>query len=101
MRRECKQNRAREVTHSPAPLTGGEECETLAGHGGKCPLVRLRQEKRTMIPNGLELELNDYGLEFDSFLGALYLPWRTIIVLGLVILALRVRKIIKARKAGN
>jgi hypothetical protein len=54
-----------------------------------------------MIPNGLELELNDYGLEFDSFLGALYLPWRTIIVFGLVILALRVRKIIKARKAGN
>ncbi len=100
MRKEYEPSRAREVTHSPAPLTGGEECETLAGHGGKCPLARQRQENK-MIPNGLELQLNDYGLEFDSFLGALYLPWRTIIVFGLVILALRVRKIIKARKAGN
>ena len=54
-----------------------------------------------MIPNGLELQLNDYGLEFDSFLGAMYLPWRTLIVFGLVIVALRVRKVLKTRKAGK
>ena len=37
-----------------------------------------------MIPNGLELQLNDYGLELDSFLGAIYLPWHTIITALLV-----------------
>jgi hypothetical protein len=31
-----------------------------------------------MITSGLELQINDYGLEFDSFLGAIYLPWHTI-----------------------
>ncbi len=54
-----------------------------------------------MVPNGVMLQINDYGLEFDSFLGALYLPWRTFLVLGLVVIALRVRKVIKTRKAGK
>jgi hypothetical protein len=52
-----------------------------------------------MIPNGVELVLNGYGLEFDSFLGAIYLPWRTFALFGLVIVALRVRKVLKTRKA--
>jgi hypothetical protein len=28
--------------------------------------------------SGIMLQINDYGLEFDSFLGAIYLPWHTI-----------------------
>ena len=31
-----------------------------------------------MSINGIMLQINDYGLEFDSFLGAIYLPWHTI-----------------------
>ena len=31
-----------------------------------------------MTINGVELSLNEYGLELDSFLGAIYLPWHTI-----------------------
>jgi len=54
-----------------------------------------------MVPSGVMLQINDYGLEFDSFLGAIYLPWHTFLVLGLIVVALRVRKIIKTRKAGN
>lgn len=54
-----------------------------------------------MITSGMILEINDYGLEFDSFLGAIYLPWRTFLILGLLVVALRVRKVIKTRKAGK
>jgi len=54
-----------------------------------------------MVPSGVMLQINDYGLEFDSFLGAIYLPWHTFLILGLVVVALRVRKIIKTRKAGK
>jgi hypothetical protein len=54
-----------------------------------------------MIPNGVELALNGYGLELDSFLGAIYLPWRTFALVGLVILALRIRKVLKTRKGGK
>jgi len=54
-----------------------------------------------MVPSGVMLQINDYGLEFDSFLGAIYLPWHTFLVLSLIVVALRVRKIIKTRKAGN
>jgi hypothetical protein len=46
-----------------------------------------------MIPSGLELQLNDYGLEFDSFLGAIYLPWHTIILTALVVIGYKVYKI--------
>jgi hypothetical protein len=45
-----------------------------------------------MIPNGLELQLNDYGLELDSFLGAIYLPWHTIIITALLVTAYKIYK---------
>lgn len=45
-----------------------------------------------MITSGLELELNDYGLELDSFLGAIYLPWHTIIITALLVTAYKIYK---------
>ena len=46
-----------------------------------------------MITDGLELSINsDYGLELDSFLGAIYLPWHTIIATALLITAYKIYK---------
>jgi hypothetical protein len=45
-----------------------------------------------MISNGLQLQLNDYGLELDSFLGAIYLPWHTIIITALLVTAYKIYK---------
>jgi hypothetical protein len=50
-----------------------------------------------MISSGLELALNEYGLEFDSFLGAVYVPWHTIILATLAIVGYKVYKIRKAK----
>ena len=47
-----------------------------------------------MIPSGFELSItNEYGFEFDSFLGAIYLPWHTIILTTLAIIAYKIYKI--------
>ena len=47
-----------------------------------------------MIPSGFEFLIsNEYGLEFDSFLGAIYLPWHTIILTTLAIIAYKIYKI--------
>lgn len=44
-----------------------------------------------MIPNGFELVIsNDYGLELDSYFGAIYLPWHTIIIITLSVIAYKV-----------
>jgi hypothetical protein len=48
-----------------------------------------------MVTGGVILELNEYGLEFDSFLGAIYLPWHTIIATALLLTAY---KFYRARK---
>ena len=45
-----------------------------------------------MISDGLELVLNEYGLEFDSFLGAIYLPWHTIIISTALLIAYKIYK---------
>jgi hypothetical protein len=46
-----------------------------------------------MIPSGFELIIsNDYGLEFDSFFGAIYLPWHTIIITALALIAYKIYK---------
>ena len=46
-----------------------------------------------MIPSGFELVIsNEYGLELDSFLGAIYLPWHTIILTTLSVIAYKVYK---------
>lgn len=50
-----------------------------------------------MITSGLELQINDYGLELDSFLGAIYLPWHTIITAALVVVAYKAYKIWRDR----
>jgi hypothetical protein len=50
-----------------------------------------------MISSGLELALNEYGLEFDSFLGAIYVPWHTIILATLAIVGYKFYKIRKAK----
>jgi hypothetical protein len=51
-----------------------------------------------MISNGLELALNEYGLELDSFLGAIYLPWHTIIITAIAVIGYKVYKKIKNKK---
>jgi hypothetical protein len=46
-----------------------------------------------MITDGLELFItSDYGLELDSFLGAIYLPWHTIILTALAVIAYKAYK---------
>jgi hypothetical protein len=51
-----------------------------------------------MTINGFELLIsNEYGLEFDSFLGAIYLPWHTIIITALSLIAYKVYKIKRAK----
>lgn len=45
-----------------------------------------------MTINGVILELNEYGLEFDSFLGAIYLPWHTITILTALLIAYKIYK---------
>jgi hypothetical protein len=45
-----------------------------------------------MTISGILLELNDYGLELDSFLGAIYLPWHTIIITALLVTAYKIYK---------
>jgi hypothetical protein len=46
-----------------------------------------------MTISGFELIVsNEYGLELDSFLGSLYLPWHTIILTALAVIAYKVYK---------
>ena len=46
-----------------------------------------------MIPDGFILEINsDYGLELDSFLGAIYLPWHTIAITTALLIAYKIYK---------
>jgi hypothetical protein len=46
-----------------------------------------------MVPMGFELSItNEYGFEFDSFLGAIYLPWHTIIITALLVTAYKIYK---------
>ncbi len=46
-----------------------------------------------MIPSGFELVIsNEYGLELDSFLGAIYLPWHTIIATALLVVGYKIYK---------
>jgi hypothetical protein len=46
-----------------------------------------------MTINGFELHItSEYGFELDSFLGAIYLPWHTIIITALLITAYKIYK---------
>jgi hypothetical protein len=45
-----------------------------------------------MISDGLELLLSEYGLELDSFLGAIYLPWHTIAVITALVMGYKIYK---------
>jgi len=46
-----------------------------------------------MTISGFELIVsNEYGLEFDSFLGSIYLPWHTIIIITLSVIAYKIYK---------
>jgi hypothetical protein len=45
-----------------------------------------------MITDGLELLVSEYGIEFDGFLGAIYLPWHTIILTTLALIAYKIYK---------
>ena len=56
-----------------------------------------------MITDGLELYItSDYGLELDSFLGSIYLPWHTIIITALALTTYKIYKVLtKRRTLGN
>ena len=43
-----------------------------------------------MSISGLVLRINDYGFELDSFLGAIYLPWHTIVPALLITIGYKV-----------
>ena len=43
-----------------------------------------------MSISGLVFRINDYGMELDSFLGAIYLPWHTIIPAVFIIVAYKI-----------
>ena len=45
-----------------------------------------------MSIEGIMLEINDYGLEFDSFLGAIYLPWHSIAIITISAIAYKFYK---------
>ena len=45
-----------------------------------------------MITSGVQLQINDYGLEFDSFLGAIYLPWHSIAIATALLIAYKIYK---------
>ena len=46
-----------------------------------------------MTINGFELYItSEYGLEFDSFLGAIYLPWHTIAITTALLIAYKIYK---------
>jgi hypothetical protein len=46
-----------------------------------------------MTINGFELVIsNEYGLELDSFLGAIYLPWHTIALSTALLIAYKIYK---------
>ena len=45
-----------------------------------------------MTISGVILELNEYGLEFDSFLGAIYLPWHSIVIATALLIAYKIYK---------
>ena len=40
----------------------------------------------------MELVLNDYGLELDTYLGSLYLPWHTIAITTALLIAYKIYK---------
>jgi hypothetical protein len=44
---------------------------------------------------------DSYDLSLTTYFGDIYMPWRTVILLGLIFAGLRVRKVIKARRAGK
>lgn len=46
-----------------------------------------------MSISGIMLEINDYGLEFDSFLGSIYLPWHTIATAVFITIAYKIYKV--------
>ena len=48
-----------------------------------------------------EMTINQWGFGVYGYLGDLFIPYRTFILVGLVVVALRVRKVIKTRKAGK
>jgi hypothetical protein len=45
-----------------------------------------------MSISGLVFRINDYGMEFDSFLGAIYLPWHSIAIATALLIAYKIYK---------
>jgi len=40
----------------------------------------------------MEMYLNDYGLELDTYMGSLYLPWHTIALATALLIAYKIYK---------
>jgi hypothetical protein len=48
----------------------------------------------------MELLLNDYGLEFDSYMGSIYLPWHTIALATALLVGVKLYNKIKSKKVA-
>ena len=51
--------------------------------------------------DAIEIGLNSYGFKIETGLLDLYIDWRGLTLALLVVIGLRVRKVIKTRKAGK
>ena len=40
----------------------------------------------------MNMHLNDYGLELDTYMGSLYLPWQTIAIATALLIAYKIYK---------
>jgi len=48
--------------------------------------------------NLFSINLDDYGLSIEGYLGDLYFPWRTLILAGLLLAGFKIKSWLKTRK---
>jgi len=48
--------------------------------------------------NFLNVGLNDYGFTLESYFGDVYIPWRTLILAGLLLAGFKIKSWLKTRK---
>jgi hypothetical protein len=53
------------------------------------------------MDNYLDIAVTDYGFHIETGLVDLYITPKGILLIALIVVALRVRKVIKTRKAGK
>jgi hypothetical protein len=48
--------------------------------------------------NFLNVGLNDYGFTLEGYFGDVYIPWRTLILAGLLLAGFKIKSWLKTRK---